>query len=104
MDRWQLVAPGGLPGGQAADHQRPGCRRDRLRRYASFEALRPASSLLLTRIWRGLGPSRFYCSGRLLLGEVDLGDPAPDRKSTRLNSSHQIISYSVFCLKQKQKA
>src|SRR5258708_8547426 len=24
-----------------------------------------------------------------------------DRKSTRLNSSHQIISYSVFCLKQK---
>src|SRR5215216_7772145 len=26
-----------------------------------------------------------------------------DRKSTRLNSSHQIISYAVFCLKQKQK-
>src|SRR5207244_13261323 len=25
----------------------------------------------------------------------------PDRKSTRLNSSHQIISYAVFCLKQK---
>src|SRR5258708_20453294 len=24
-----------------------------------------------------------------------------DRKSTRLNSSHQIISYAVFCLKQK---
>src|SRR5258708_8060814 len=24
-----------------------------------------------------------------------------DRKSTRLNSSHQIISYSVFCLKKK---
>src|SRR5438552_10333106 len=23
----------------------------------------------------------------------------PDRKSTRLNSSHQIISYAVFCLK-----
>src|SRR5258708_11541301 len=27
----------------------------------------------------------------------------PDRKSTRLNSSHQIISYAVFCLKQKQR-
>src|SRR5207244_8272212 len=27
--------------------------------------------------------------------------PAPDRKSTRLNSSHQIISYAVFCLKKK---
>src|SRR5438552_951765 len=27
--------------------------------------------------------------------------PALDRKSTRLNSSHQIISYAVFCLKKK---
>src|SRR5438552_8295114 len=26
---------------------------------------------------------------------------ALDRKSTRLNSSHQIISYAVFCLKKK---
>src|SRR5258708_9989777 len=26
-----------------------------------------------------------------------------DRKSTRLNSSHQIISYAVFCLKQKRQ-
>src|SRR5258708_17534429 len=32
-------------------------------------------------------------SGDPLLGE--------DRKSTRLNSSHQIISYAVFCLKKK---
>src|SRR5438552_11658219 len=28
---------------------------------------------------------------------------AEDRKSTRLNSSHQIISYAVFCLKKKKK-
>src|SRR5207244_13134073 len=28
---------------------------------------------------------------------------ARDRKSTRLNSSHQIISYAVFCLKKKKK-
>src|SRR5207244_11474947 len=27
--------------------------------------------------------------------------PHSDRKSTRLNSSHQIISYAVFCLKKK---
>src|SRR2546428_9365158 len=27
--------------------------------------------------------------------------PAPDRKSTRLNSSHDQISYAVFCLKKK---
>src|SRR5947208_9418882 len=29
--------------------------------------------------------------------------PLLDRKSTRLNSSHQIISYAVFCLKKKNK-
>src|SRR5438552_13668884 len=29
---------------------------------------------------------------------------AEDRKSTRLNSSHQIISYAVFCLKKKTRA
>src|SRR5689334_24413406 len=31
-------------------------------------------------------------------------DPAePDRKSTRLNSSHSSISYAVFCLKKKKE-
>src|SRR2546426_6085072 len=34
-------------------------------------------------------------------------DPFPsqriDRKSTRLNSSHLVISYAVFCLKKKKK-
>src|SRR5699024_8110887 len=29
--------------------------------------------------------------------------PPPDRKSTRLNSSHVSISYAVFCLKKKKK-
>src|SRR5438552_18887185 len=29
--------------------------------------------------------------------------PQRDRKSTRLNSSHQIISYAVFCLKKKSE-
>src|SRR5256885_7856411 len=28
---------------------------------------------------------------------------SPDRKSTRLNSSHLVISYAVFCLKKKKK-
>src|SRR2546426_4447698 len=28
---------------------------------------------------------------------------ASDRKSTRLNSSHLVISYAVFCLKKKKK-
>src|SRR2546426_2416790 len=29
--------------------------------------------------------------------------PHEDRKSTRLNSSHLVISYAVFCLKKKKK-
>src|SRR5438552_4651950 len=35
-------------------------------------------------------------------GEVKFFDSKRDRKSTRLNSSHQIISYAVFCLKKKK--
>src|SRR5256885_4879591 len=31
------------------------------------------------------------------------GQETEDRKSTRLNSSHLVISYAVFCLKKKQK-
>src|SRR5258708_24197658 len=33
---------------------------------------------------------------------INLRNKAADRKSTRLNSSHQIISYAVFCLKKKK--
>src|SRR5258708_31662728 len=33
---------------------------------------------------------------------VAIAATVPDRKSTRLNSSHQIISYAVFCLKKKK--
>src|SRR2546426_8421913 len=34
-----------------------------------------------------------------------LADPSlADRKSTRLNSSHLVISYAVFCLKKKKKS
>src|SRR5438034_4201941 len=36
--------------------------------------------------------------GRLRNGHVSVGQ---DRKSTRLNSSHTVISYAVFCLKKK---
>src|SRR5258708_21614977 len=36
---------------------------------------------------------------------AERGEPGVlrDRKSTRLNSSHQIISYAVFCLKKKKQ-
>src|SRR2546426_2971908 len=32
-----------------------------------------------------------------------IGKAGGDRKSTRLNSSHLVISYAVFCLKKKKK-
>src|SRR2546426_3484156 len=42
-----------------------------------------------------------------LRARVELGACRPrrqsDRKSTRLNSSHLVISYAVFCLKKKKK-
>src|SRR5205807_6657082 len=36
------------------------------------------------------------------IGEFTLRQETPDRKSTRLNSSHLVISYAVFCLKKKK--
>src|SRR2546427_4863419 len=39
----------------------------------------------------------------LLSAEYVLSGGNPDRKSTRLNSSHSQISYAVFCLKKKKK-
>src|SRR5260221_10296003 len=41
--------------------------------------------------------------GFLLLGGRGLGETEIDRKSTRLNSSHTVISYAVFCLKKKKQ-
>src|SRR5256885_5666276 len=35
--------------------------------------------------------------------EQDTASSQQDRKSTRLNSSHLVISYAVFCLKKKQQ-
>src|SRR5256885_7029285 len=34
--------------------------------------------------------------------KFEVYDAIPDRKSTRLNSSHLVISYAVFCLKKKK--
>src|SRR5258708_18267749 len=51
-------------------------------------------------------PAKIRCSGRpqtqRVFAPLPNGAPRQDRKSTRLNSSHQIISYAVFCLKKKK--
>src|SRR5256885_10183702 len=36
--------------------------------------------------------------------KITANSSPPDRKSTRLNSSHLVISYAVFCLKKKKTA
>src|SRR5256885_12429158 len=51
--------------------------------------------LLIERRGGGLERERRRCEGR--------SGAALDRKSTRLNSSHLVISYAVFCLKKKKK-
>src|SRR5438132_6086255 len=64
----------------------------------------------------GVSPFGLRLPGPLLTDGYDqpvridiLGDPSglvisvgQDRKSTRLNSSHTVISYAVFCLKKKR--
>src|SRR5438034_6236302 len=54
---------------------------------------RPAADRLRKRAARGRDPN------------AAAGQPAleVDRKSTRLNSSHTVISYAVFCLKKKKQ-
>src|SRR2546430_11433081 len=42
-------------------------------------------------------------SGEDLASRRSRRPPRPDRKSTRLNSSHSQISYAVFCLKKKKE-
>src|SRR5258708_19054335 len=46
------------------------------------------------------GSNTFFAARHLRLREGQ--SLTRDRKSTRLNSSHQIISYAVFCLKKKK--
>src|SRR3712207_8474347 len=46
--------------------------------------------------------TRIHADGTPILGAPRGRTPEPDRKSTRLNSSHANISYAVFCLKKKK--
>src|SRR5438105_14342060 len=49
-----------------------------------------------------VGQRRSYCPRESQFARHHLRlEPPEDRKSTRLNSSHEWISYAVFCLKKK---
>src|SRR3954449_13632389 len=63
---------------------------------------RPPRSTLFpyTTLFRSFGVP---ASRRLRRGRPCLSKVWADRKSTRLNSSHTLISYAVFCLKKKKK-
>src|SRR5438132_9794407 len=69
---------------------------------------RPPRSTLFpyTTLFRSL-PGRSEVPGRSAFRAVQPTQAHPDaerdRKSTRLNSSHTVISYAVFCLKKKKK-
>src|SRR2546430_9784743 len=71
---------------------------------------RPPRSTLFpyTTLFRSLAPAALrawdYEGHRIVnqLALASLPKDFPDRKSTRLNSSHSQISYAVFCLKKKK--
>src|SRR5690606_40889544 len=81
-----------VPHRRRGSRRRPRCRpRPRGCRARRGSRTRAPCAPRATRRARG-APGR--CAGR---GSED----RPDRKSTRLNSSHVKISYAVFCLKKK---
>src|SRR5439155_25297539 len=66
---------------------------DRSRDYKEGAAQAVCSFASVTKI----GRSRLRMTSRVITHSL-----SPDRKSTRLNSSHVAISYAVFCLKKKK--
>src|SRR5438105_12318132 len=62
----------------------------------------PYTTLFRSPVGSGRGAQHLRGGERLFPGLVR-GKKSLDRKSTRLNSSHEWISYAVFCLKKKKK-
>src|SRR5256885_12750500 len=66
---------------------------------------RPPRSTLFpyTTLFRSQGEVEVVVPDEVGLGSADEApEGSLDRKSTRLNSSHLVISYAVFCLKKKK--
>src|SRR5260221_4729722 len=70
----------------------------RLRKRLDADGLVLLSSVLSAAVMAALSTAPPQWAAVLLMLVLGLGD----RKSTRLNSSHTVISYAVFCLKKKR--
>src|SRR5476649_3015029 len=82
------------------------CRPSAMRAFRFFFLMirRPPGSTLFpyTTLFRS-SVQRAQLPDRQLAAEAADRNRALDRKSTRLNSSHTVLSYAVFCLKKKNK-
>src|SRR5260221_1954578 len=57
---------------------------------------------VLPQAFRSIDPDQTYHVGAIGFVLLNYNTSKVDRKSTRLNSSHTVISYAVFCLKKKK--
>src|SRR2546426_7595094 len=81
-------------------------------RSANFRPSDPVAQLVEQRTFNpqaaGSIPARVTCPPYRIRAHFcrrfEAIRPDADRKSTRLNSSHLVISYAVFCLKKKKKS
>src|SRR3712207_8385389 len=78
--------------------------------FRSIKPLNPCWFVLQEQEGKGVlgaiegSPAGYYVYPDVFKSEANKSFPLegkPDRKSTRLNSSHANISYAVFCLKKK---
>src|SRR2546430_7540245 len=75
--------------------------------FRSVRLREQGEAALGNEVDRARGSRRFDRIQHLVEADAEVGivpaDARPDRKSTRLNSSHSQISYAVFCLKKKKE-
>src|SRR2546426_10677124 len=96
-----------LPQFEALGAQVVGVSADHAATLTAWQKTNPVKHMLLSDFRRQMLPS---------YGAMETNEQSPifryakrayfiidDRKSTRLNSSHLVISYAVFCLKKKKK-
>src|SRR5256885_8812385 len=78
--------------------------------YTTLFRSPPRIARAWTTLMKRLGYTKFVAQGgdwgnavsETMAVQAPPSSPRRDRKSTRLNSSHLVISYAVFCLKKKK--